>query len=84
MAFSKQTIKSKSEDIGGNMMALAASSLEQDASEDEVRESVAKIVAKMLDELPGIITWWISDDWAAKLVARITDAFGKTLLDWLR
>jgi len=41
-------------------------------------------VSVMLDELPGIITWFISDDWAGKLVARVVDAIGQTILDWLR
>jgi hypothetical protein len=85
MAFSKQAIKSKAKDIqAGDSMALAASSLGKDASEDEVREAVAEIVAKMLDELPTVITWFIDDTWAAKLVARVLDAFGETLLEWLR
>jgi dihydroxyacetone kinase-like predicted kinase len=85
MAFSKQTIKSKAKDIQvGDSMALAASSLDKDASEEQVREAVAEIVAKMLDELPTVITWFIDDTWAAKLVARVLDAFGETLLEWLR
>jgi methylmalonyl-CoA mutase cobalamin-binding subunit len=84
MGFNSSTIGDKAEDIGTDQMALAASSLSADASEEEVRKSVAEIVAAMLEELPGIITWWISDDWAAKLVARVVDALGKTILDWLR
>jgi hypothetical protein len=85
MAFDSSKIEAKAQDFqAGDSMALAASSLDKDASEEEVRKSVAEIVAKMLDELPGIITWWISDDWAAKLVARVVDALGKTLLEWLR
>jgi dihydroxyacetone kinase-like predicted kinase len=85
MAFSKQTIKSKAKDIqAGDSMALAAASLSSDASEDEVRGAVAKIVSQMLDSLPTIITWWISDDFAAKMVARIVDAVGQTILEWLR
>jgi hypothetical protein len=85
MGYSKETIKNKAEGFGsGDSMALAAQSLSGDASEDEVRDSVAEIVATMLEELPKIITWFISDDWAAKLVARILDSIGEKLLDWLR
>jgi hypothetical protein len=85
MAYSKQKIKSKAEGFqSGDSMALAAQSFSGDASEEDVRESVAEIVSKMLEELPGIITWFISDDWAAKLVARVVDAIGQTILDWLR
>jgi len=85
MAYSKETIKTKAQDFQtGDSMALAAQSLSGDASEDEVRDSVAEIVATMLEELPKIITWFISDDWAAKLVARILDSIGEKLLDWLR
>ena len=85
MAYSKQKITNKAKDFqAGDAMAMAAQSLSGEASEDEVRESVAEIVAKMLEELPGIITWFISDDWAAKLVARVVDALGGTILDWLR
>jgi hypothetical protein len=85
MAFDAETIKSKSQKFqASDSMALAASSLSSDASEDEVRGAVAKIVTAMLEELPTIITWWISDDWAAKLVARVLDAVGQTVLDWLR
>jgi len=85
MAYSKETIKTKAQDFQtGDSMALAAQSLSGDASEEDVRESVAEIVAKMLEELPGIISWFISDDWAAKLVARVVDALGETILGWLR
>jgi trans-2-enoyl-CoA reductase len=85
MAYSKETITSKAKDFqAGDSMALAAQSLSGDASEDEVRDSVAEIVSTMLDELPSIISWWISDDWAAKLVARVVDSIGGTILDWLR
>jgi len=85
MTYSKETITSKAKDFqAGDSMALAAQSLSGDASEEDVRDSVAEIVSKMLEELPGIITWFISDDWAAKLVARVVDALGETILDWLR
>jgi len=85
MAYSKEKIKSKAKDFQtGDSMALAAQSLSEDASEDEVRESVAEVVSKMLEELSSIITWFISEDWAAKLVARVVDALGETLLHWLR
>ncbi|MCS3610965.1 hypothetical protein [Salinibacter ruber] len=85
MAYSKQKITNKAKDFqAGDSMAMAAQSLSGDASEDEVRESVAEIVAKMLEELPTVITWFISEDWAAKLVARVVDALGGTILDWLR
>jgi len=85
MAYSKETITNKAKDFqAGDSMAMAAQSLSGDASEDEVRESVAEIVAKMLEELPTVITWFISEDWAAKLVARVVDALGGTILDWLR
>jgi len=85
MAFDTETIKSKAKGFrAGDSMALAASSLGKDANEEEVRDSVAEIVSVMLDELPGIITWFISDDWAGKLVARVVDAIGQTILDWLR
>jgi len=85
MAYSKQKIKNKAEGFqSGDSMVLAAQSLSGDASEEDVRDSVAEIVSKMLEELPGIITWFISDDWAAKLVARVVDALGETILDWLR
>lgn len=91
MAYSRETIKNKSYDLDGGGLDLAVQSLRQrsskvpnSASEEEVRDSIAEIVAAMLDELPTIITWWISEDWAARLVARIADALGDTLLDWLR
>lgn len=85
MAYSKQKIKSKAEGFQtSDSMALAASTLGKDASEDEVRDAVAKVVSQMLDSLPTIITWWISDDFAAKLVARVLDAVGQTILKWLR
>jgi trans-2-enoyl-CoA reductase len=85
MGYSKETIKSKAKGFrAGDSMALAAQSLSGDASEEDVRESVAEIISKMLEELPGIITWFISDDWAGKLVARVVDAIGQTILDWLR
>jgi len=84
MSFDSTTIGDKAADIGTDQMALAASSLSADASEKEVREAVAKIVSKMLDELPTVITWFIDESWAAKLVARVVDALGKTILDWIR
>jgi len=85
MAYSKQKIKNKAEGFqSGDSMALAAQSLSGDASEEDVRESVAEIISKMLEELPTVITWFISEEWAAKLVARVVDALGETILDWLR
>jgi hypoxanthine phosphoribosyltransferase len=85
MAFDTETITTKAKTVEtGDSMALAATSLSSDASEEEVRKAVAEIVSAMLEELSAIITWWISDDWAARLVARVVDAFGKTLLEWLR
>jgi len=85
MAYSKKAITSKAKRFQrGDSMALAAQSLSGDASEDEVRDAVAEIVSQMLEELPSIITWFISDDWAAKLVARVVDALGETILEWLR
>lgn len=85
MAYSKETIKTKARDFqASDSMALAAQSLSGDASEEGVRESVAEIVSRMLEELPTIITWFISEDWAAKLVARVVDALGETILEWLR
>lgn len=85
MAYRKETITSKAKDFqAGDSMALAASTLGKDASEDEVRDAVADIVSQMLDSLPTVITWFISDDWAARLVARVVDSVGQTVLDWLR
>ena len=84
MAYSKETIKTKAQDFQADSMALAAQSLSGDASEEDVRDAVAEIVSQMLDSLPIIITWWISDDFAAKMVARIVDAVGQTILNWLR
>lgn len=84
MAYNKNKIKKKAKSFQSTKsMALAADSLSQDKGEEEVRKSVAEIVSVMLDELPGIITWFISEDWAGKLVARIVDAVGETILDWL-
>lgn len=84
MSYSQSKISSKAKNFQkGNSMALAADAAGGEASEEEVRKSVSEIVASMLDELPGIINWFISEDWAAKLVARLTDALGQTLLDWL-
>ena len=65
-------------------MAMAAQSVGGDASEDEVREAVAKIVTAMLEERWTLVRWIIGEEWAAKLVARIVDAIGQTLLEWLR
>jgi hypothetical protein len=85
MAFDAETIKSKAKGFrAGDSMALAASSLDKDASEEEVRDAVADIVSQMLDSLPTVITWFISDTFAAKMVARIVDAVGQTILEWLR
>jgi len=85
MAYSKQKITNKAKDFqAGDSMAMAAQSLSGDASEEDVRDAVAEIVSQMLDSLPIIITWWISDDFAAKMVARIVDAVGQTILNWLR
>jgi hypothetical protein len=85
MAFDTETITTKAKTVEtGDSMALAAASLSSDANEEEARKAVAEIVSAMLDELPAIITWWISDDWAATLVARVLDAVGQTVLEWLR
>jgi dihydroxyacetone kinase-like predicted kinase len=85
MALDTKTITDKAKKFQVNdSMALAASSIDQDASEDEVREAVAEIVAAMLEERSAIIRWLIGETWAAKLVARVVDALGKTLLEWLR
>jgi len=85
MGYSKETIKSKAKGFrAGDSMALAASTLGKDASEEEARDAVADIVSQMLDSLPTIITWFISDTFAAKMVARIVDAVGQTILEWLR
>jgi hypothetical protein len=85
MAYNTSNIKTKAKKFQTqNSMAVAAESVNADADEEEVRKSVAEIVSSMLDELPGIITWFISEDWAGKLVARIVDAVGQTILDWLK
>jgi len=84
MAYSKETIKTKAQDFQADSMALAAQSLSGDASEEDVRDAVAEIVSKMLEERWAIVRWLISEEWAAKLVARIVDAVGQTILDWLR
>jgi dihydroxyacetone kinase-like predicted kinase len=85
MAFDAETIISKTETIeAGDSMALAASALDQEASEDEVREAVAKIVAAMLEERSALIRWLIGEEWAATLVVRVVEAIGQTVLDWLR
>jgi hypothetical protein len=91
MAYSRQTIKERSYDLDAGGLDLAVQSLRQrsisvpdSASESEVRSAVAEIVATALNQLPTLITWWISEQWAAKLVARILDALGDTLLNWLR
>jgi len=85
MGLSSSRIKSKSAEFSsGDSMALAAQSMSGDASEDEVREAVANIVATMLEERWAIVRWVIGEEWAAKLVARIVDAIGQTLLEWLR
>jgi hypothetical protein len=85
MAYNTSTIESKAKKFQTqNSMAVAAKSVSADADEEEVRKSVAEIVSSMLDELPGIITWFISEEWAGKLVARIVDALGQTILEWLQ
>jgi len=85
MAYDAKTIKTKAKKFQTqNSMSVAASSVSANADEEEVRKSVAEIVSVMLDELPGIITWFISDDWAGKLVARIVEAVGQTILEWLQ
>lgn len=84
MAYNKQKIKSKAKNFqSGNSMAMAADSLAQDKGEEEVREAVASIVTTLLEERSAIIQWLIGEEWAAKLVARIVDAIGETILDWL-
>jgi len=85
MGYSKETIKNKAEGFGsGDSMALAAQSLSGDASEEDVRDAVAEIVTTMLEERWAIVRWVIGEEWAAKLVARVVDAVGQTVLDWLR
>jgi hypothetical protein len=85
MAYNTSNIEAKAKKFQTqNSMAVAASSVSADANEEEVRKSVAEIVSSMLDELPGIITWFISENWAGKLVARIVDAVGQTILEWLQ
>ena len=85
MGLNSSRIKSKSAKFSsGDSMAMAAQSVGGDASEDEVREAVAKIVTAMLEERWTLVRWIIGEEWAAKLVARIVDAIGQTLLEWLR
>jgi len=85
MGYNKETITSKAKSFqSGDSMALAAQSLSGDASEEDVREAVSEIVATMLEERWAIVRWVIGEEWAAKLVARIVDAVGQTILEWLR
>lgn len=85
MSLDSNKIKTRSAKFSKNdSMAMAAQSLSGDASEEDVREAVSEIVAKMLEERWGIVRWIIGEEWVAKLVARIVDAIGKTILEWLR
>jgi hypothetical protein len=85
MGLNKSKIKSKAVDFSGDdSMALAAQSLSGDASEEDVRDAVAEVVTTLLEERWAIVRWVIGEKWAAKLVARIVDAVGKTILEWLR
>lgn len=85
MAFDAETIKNKAKSFQTNdSMALAASSLGKDANEKEVRDLVAEVVVTMLEERWTLIRWLIGEEWAAKLVAKIVDVVGQTILRWLR
>lgn len=84
MGLNSSKIKSRSTKFSsGNSMALAAETMPEEASEEDVREAVASIVTKMLEERWALVRWVIGEKWAAKLVARIVDAVGKTILAWL-
>lgn len=83
MAFDSSKIKANAEKFSGDSMAVAASSLDG-ASEEEVRKKVVKVVKEMLDALPTVITWFIGEEWAGKLTAKLVEVFGDTLTDWLR
>jgi len=85
MGLDSSKIKARSSKFSsGDSMAMAAQSLSGDASEEDVREAVSEIVATMLEERWAIVRWVIGEEWAAKLVARIVDAVGQTILEWLR
>jgi dihydroxyacetone kinase-like predicted kinase len=85
MGLDSSKIKAQSSKFSsGDSMAMAAQSLSGDASEEDVRDAVSEIVATMLEERWAIVRWVIGEEWAAKLVARIVDAVGQTILEWLR
>jgi hypothetical protein len=65
-------------------MKMAAQSISGDASEDDVREAISEIVAKMIEKRWTLVRWIIGEKWAAKLVARIVDVVGEIILKWLR
>lgn len=85
MGLNRSKIKTRAAEFSeGDSMALAAQSLSGDASEEDVRDSVAEVVATMLEERWALIRWLIGEEWAAKLIAKIVDEVGQTILRWLR
>jgi len=85
MGLDRSKIKTRAAEFSsGDSMTLAAQSLSGDASEEDVRDSVAEVVATMLEERWALIRWLIGEEWAAKLVAKIVDEVGETILRWLR
>lgn len=83
MAFNSSSIGSQAKKFQGDSMQMAASAVSANASEEEIRGEVAEVVAKMLDALPTVITFFISETWAAKLTASLVDIFGSKLLEWI-
>jgi len=85
MSLDSSRIKTRSSKFStGDSMKMAAQSISGDASEDDVREAISEIVAKMIEKRWTLVRWIIGEKWAAKLVARIVDVVGEIILKWLR
>lgn len=86
MAFNSQKVQEQafSSLSEGSEVDLAADAIGKDREEakEELVKEVSEVVETFLDNL-SIISWFISNDWAAKLIAAIVRVFGKKFLSWL-
>lgn len=86
MALDSQRLKAQALDADLSSLeegALAAGA-DPAATKDEVTDELAAIVAEMIDALPLVARWLINEEWAAKLVRVLANAFGDKLIDLIR
>lgn len=85
MAFSKDSIQSKALSESGGQLDMVADTMgvERERVRSELSSELADVVATLLNRLPGIIRWFISEEWAAELVVAVAKVFGEKALDWL-